>query len=383
MKNSISDKEANKMLSEILEEDGVQNLDDEDSETCTAACAEENSTIEQVRCECMQIAVNASRFSLRVMEAMRSLQQDEDDTLATSSVEDIVDYIEANYRDDGDLYAQVRTALKQVCSQGFAMELLENEYHLIGPDAISMNRTTCLNGRGDCLLSSPVKTPPRRRKRDSPEDDSCSCETPTAEESGLAKKRGRLSIGDQSLRRALVGRVAGIGREEDADSEEASRCSCSRSLSNEDANDCECVPRIATSANNTSKMQRNLRDVQGGAGKIRNGVDREGIYSGAGAGKEGRSRLAQDPLANTLDCRRAGNRDGSRRVVAVADTVGDENAEGQKGNEEKESVTDGSVSDTVRDVQQGPSGGSRQREEELERWIKRCQEECERRRKRK
>lgn len=74
----------------------------------------------------MRIAVNASRFSLRVMEAMRSLQQDEDDTLPTSTVEDIVDYIEANYRDDGDLYAQVRTALKQVCSQGWVLTSRRN-----------------------------------------------------------------------------------------------------------------------------------------------------------------------------------------------------------------------------------------------------------------
>ena len=87
----------------------------------------------------MQIAVNASRFSLRVMEAMRSLQQYEDDTLPTSSVEDIVDYIEANYRDDGDLYAQVRTALKQI-RHGIAGERvpldrarrhLDESYHLL------------------------------------------------------------------------------------------------------------------------------------------------------------------------------------------------------------------------------------------------------------
>lgn len=233
------------------------------------------------------------------------------------------------------------------------------------------------------MLSSPVKTPPRRRKQDSPEDDSCSCETPTAEESGLAKKRGRLSFGGPSLGTVLEDRVAGIGREEDADSEEASRCSCSRSLSNEDANNCVCVPRIGTSANNTYKIQRNLRDVQGGARKIGNGKDRERIYSGTGVGEEGRSRSAQDPLVNSLGRRRAGNRDGNRRVIEVADTASDEKAEGRKGNDEKESVTDGSISDTVRDVQQSPSAASRQREEELERWIKRCQEECERRRKRK
>ena len=190
----------------------------------------------------------------------------------------------------------------------------------------------------------------------------------------LAKKRGRLSTGDQSPRRVLQG----------TDSEEASRCSCSRSLSNEDANDCECVPRIGTSACNTSKMQRNLCDVQGGPRHIGNGKGRERIYSGTGVGEEGRSRLAQDSLVNTLDRRkRSDKRDGNRRAIEVADTVGDENAEGKKGNDQEESVTDGSISDTVRDVELSPSGRARQREEELERWIKRCQEECERRRKRK
>lgn len=73
----------------------------------------------------MRIAENSSRFSLRVMEAMRLLQRREDRLLPTSTAEDIVDYIQATYHDDGDLYAQVRTTLKQVCSQGLVLRQTE------------------------------------------------------------------------------------------------------------------------------------------------------------------------------------------------------------------------------------------------------------------
>lgn len=67
----------------------------------------------------MRIAENSSRFSVRVMEAMRLLQnEDEENDLLTSTVEEIVDYIRKNYRDDGDVYTQVRTTLKEICSQG-------------------------------------------------------------------------------------------------------------------------------------------------------------------------------------------------------------------------------------------------------------------------
>lgn len=56
------------------------------------------------------------------MEAMRLLQR-EDDQPVVSSAEDIVDYIKANYHNDGDLYAQVRTSLRQICSQGLVCPL--------------------------------------------------------------------------------------------------------------------------------------------------------------------------------------------------------------------------------------------------------------------
>ncbi|XP_035734887.1 myelin transcription factor 1-like protein [Vespa mandarinia] len=67
--------------------------------------------------KCKYAVENSSRFSLRVIEAMRSLQRHEN-VLPISSVNEIVDYIANNYNNDGDLYAQVRTALKQLCTEG-------------------------------------------------------------------------------------------------------------------------------------------------------------------------------------------------------------------------------------------------------------------------
>lgn len=48
---------------------------------------------------------------------MRSLQRHEN-VLPISSVNEIVDYISNNYNNDGDLYTQVRTALKQLLKEG-------------------------------------------------------------------------------------------------------------------------------------------------------------------------------------------------------------------------------------------------------------------------
>ncbi|XP_076759035.1 uncharacterized protein LOC143428199 [Xylocopa sonorina] len=118
MENSVqgrvSDEEAKKTLDEIIEEDKAESLDGDDDEDsvdeleCTAACAKESPESKKKLCECMRIAENSSRFTLRVMEAMRRLQRAEDALLPSSTAEEIVDYMQRNYRDDGDLYAQVR-----------------------------------------------------------------------------------------------------------------------------------------------------------------------------------------------------------------------------------------------------------------------------------
>ncbi|XP_067210553.1 uncharacterized protein [Linepithema humile] len=132
-----TEEKINSIVDEILNEEN----DFDATETCPEDC--ETPPKETSR-QCKCAVENSSRFSLRVMEAMRSLQRDADQP-STSSAEDIVEYIRANYRSDGDLYAQVRTALRQVCFQGFAKELLNNEYHLVGP-VISFKR------QNDCSL---------------------------------------------------------------------------------------------------------------------------------------------------------------------------------------------------------------------------------------
>ncbi|XP_011704451.1 PREDICTED: uncharacterized protein LOC105459839 isoform X2 [Wasmannia auropunctata] len=104
------------------------------------------------------------------MEAMRSLQRDVDQP-STSTAEEIADYIRTHYRYDGDLYAQVRTALRQVCSQGFVKELLSNEYYLVGPISPTKWNGCSLNCTGRT-----VDDASRRRERiDDRRNGVCDC----------------------------------------------------------------------------------------------------------------------------------------------------------------------------------------------------------------
>nr|XP_031843134.1 uncharacterized protein LOC116431601 [Nomia melanderi]XP_031843135.1 uncharacterized protein LOC116431601 [Nomia melanderi] len=102
----MSEEEERNLFDKVLKEDNEEAA----NEGTKSDTTEDSSRV----CDCMRIAEHSSRFSLRVMEAMRSLQRKEDTFLPSCTAEDIVRYIEANYRDDGDLYAQVRTALKQI-----------------------------------------------------------------------------------------------------------------------------------------------------------------------------------------------------------------------------------------------------------------------------
>lgn len=62
---------------------------------------------------------DSTRFSIRVMEAMRSLQKRNNDrSLSSSNIKDIGEYIKANYNFDGDLDAQVQTVLSRIWLQG-------------------------------------------------------------------------------------------------------------------------------------------------------------------------------------------------------------------------------------------------------------------------
>nr|XP_050866665.1 DNA ligase 1-like [Vespula vulgaris] len=106
--------------------------------------------------KCKYAVENSSRFSLRVMEAMRSLERYEN-VLPISSVQEIVDYIANNYNNDGDLYAQVRTALKQLCADGFVIEVLNDEYQLIGPfrTTDTLQSCSCQTDNAKIYLSTP------------------------------------------------------------------------------------------------------------------------------------------------------------------------------------------------------------------------------------
>ncbi|XP_033208712.1 uncharacterized protein LOC117167697 [Belonocnema kinseyi] len=107
---------------------------------------------------------SSARFSLRVMEAMRSLQRsNENQSLTSSNMEEIVNYIEANYQFDGDLDAQVRTVLSRISRQGFIMSVGKENYHLLGPFATYMNE----NG-SDQILVRPAARRIRARSRRSP-----------------------------------------------------------------------------------------------------------------------------------------------------------------------------------------------------------------------
>jgi len=95
----------------------------------------------QISRQCKCGVENSSRFSLRVMEAMRLLQRDVDQP-STSTAEEITDYIRSHYRHDGDLYAQVRTALRQVCSQGLVPGVASSKVRQIGWNASLAHKIT-------------------------------------------------------------------------------------------------------------------------------------------------------------------------------------------------------------------------------------------------
>ncbi|KYN40870.1 hypothetical protein ALC56_04761 [Trachymyrmex septentrionalis] len=157
------EKKVNAIIDEILNEDQENDFATGD-EACPGGCEKLDDTPKECKC-----GVETSlRFSLRVMEAMRLLQRDVDQPI-TFSAEEIADYIRSHYHYNGDLYAQVRTALRQVCSQGFVMELLDNEYHLVGPVVRPIKR----NG---CSLDRIIKDTSRRRKKvDDQRNSVCDC----------------------------------------------------------------------------------------------------------------------------------------------------------------------------------------------------------------
>ncbi|KAL2730817.1 DNA ligase 1-like [Vespula squamosa] len=139
---------------------------------------EDDTSSKKKHYKCKYAVENSSRFSLRVIEAMRSLERHEN-VLPISSVKEIVDYIANNYNNDGDLYAQVRTALKQLCAEGFVIEVLNDEYQLIGPFRTTeiLESCGCQTDNSKIYFSTPKysklkKTFRKKRK----EKSHCRCE---------------------------------------------------------------------------------------------------------------------------------------------------------------------------------------------------------------
>ncbi|OXU23625.1 hypothetical protein TSAR_005945 [Trichomalopsis sarcophagae] len=64
-------------------------------------------------------AEKSRRFSLRVMEAMRALERRTERVSKSSATCEIVDYVDRKFRNDGDVDAQVRIALKRLAYRAF------------------------------------------------------------------------------------------------------------------------------------------------------------------------------------------------------------------------------------------------------------------------
>lgn len=232
------------------------------------------------------------------------------------------------------------------------MELLENEYHLIGPNAISMNQATCTKGRRDCALSSPVKTPKLRRKRDDNGDD-CDCKTTTDEELEPTNKSRRVWI-NKSKRNT---RRQHEKHEENVAAREVPECSCNMTDEDVEEDECVCEEQVQRNAryNNNTRVQER-EDVQENDHKRVN--------------EERQTRPVQD--FSIESSRRRKNVQGRNRTMEIVDrtTIGN--------NRSNKALSDNV--DNFYSKLQGKilSSGDKKRERELNAWIKRCQEECKR-----
>ncbi|XP_076395203.1 uncharacterized protein LOC105661741 isoform X1 [Megachile rotundata] len=201
----------------------------------------------------------------------------------------------------------------------FVMELLENEYHLIGPHAASMNQITCSRGPKDCKFSSPTKTPKRRKKNNS--GDMCMCIAPSKTGQVMSKRRRALTDGTvKQLERSRYSNLGTVrdNREED---EETETCTT-------------------------------LTDEEVGTGMYERGTQK-----------------IQHALQN-----RDGREDGGRRAMETGDARNDVVTDILE-----EIVEDDPGANTRNhQVPQNRLAKDKQRERELERWIERCRKECER-----
>ncbi|XP_032454754.1 uncharacterized protein LOC103317701 isoform X10 [Nasonia vitripennis] len=112
-------------------------------------------------------AEKSRRFSLRVMEAMRALER-RTERRAECPVSnkspatcEIVDYVDRKFRNDGDVEAQVRIALKRLACQGFVKCEGGDAYTLLAPFASQLGRA----GKANLGLHSTAELTDCRRHR--------------------------------------------------------------------------------------------------------------------------------------------------------------------------------------------------------------------------
>ncbi|XP_033342341.2 uncharacterized protein LOC117229736 [Megalopta genalis] len=196
-----------------------------------------------------------------------------------------------------------------------------------------MNKVTCSNKRDDCLLSSTSKAPPKRRQK---EEDDCICEESTDEETALKKARPRSSSRRARPRRT---RVLDVETGEDRSYEEE-----------DDTTDDEGVKLdVADRTYLLSKEQAGLPHSYSPANFFRRRSAR--IQERNGNGENSKARIQQATMKDET----SGNREEDDSVIEGSDRFDDEHREHQSQLRIKKKD---------------------ERDEELKRWIKRCQAEC-------
>lgn len=222
----------------------------------------------------------------------------------------------------------------------FAIELLGNEYHLIGPNAILMNQTTCTSDRKDCLLSSPVKKPKRRNNI----ANNCECETTTDEELEFSSKNQSMSINKS--------------RKDSRKQEEKRKmnpnkitpeCFCNEITDNDI--ECICEDEIQENLKNNSKIQRKEQNVQESSSKRIN--------------EKRKMRMEQQPI---FDSSRRKENNKRRKTIGSNDRIMTENVKLNKLNSDN--------IDEIYDEIKNLIPYSKKHEKELKEWIKHCREKC-------
>lgn len=221
------------------------------------------------------------------------------------------------------------------------MEVIENEYHLIGPNAISMNQITCSNDRRDCSLSALIK---KRKRRD--EGNCSNCETTSDEEPKLGNK-SRRAAGNESRRTSQKleeQHVRGIS------AGETQGCSCSTTSTDENVHECLCENEMRTGGNVDSRKQRNAANVVESVNRVTNNRGQTGT--------------------GQTDSSRRRNNHGRNSATEIGDRGRTENS---ILNERLITHNAENIHDALDEI---PSVRSKTREKELKEWIKRCQEKC-------